>query len=147
CGVRIARELKMDVIPIVRQLVNDSSAAVRRDCAIALRHSKSPDAADLWADLAMKHDGQDRWYLEALGIGADGNEDAFFDAWFYKMKENWNTPAGRDIVGRGRIGRWDYWRKLSRSRISVARSGRDISGPWIFTVERARRRRWAGCWM
>jgi len=105
CGVRIARELKMDLIPIVRQLVNDSSAAVRRDCALALRHSKSPDAPDLWADLAMKHDGKDRWYLEALGIGADGNEDSFFDAWFYKVKENWNTPGGRDIVWRTRADR------------------------------------------
>src|SRR5438045_5210162 len=95
----------MDIIPIVRQLVNDSSAAVRRDCAIALRHSKSPDAPDLWAALAMKHDGQDRWYLEALGIGADQNEDAFFDAWFYKVRDNWNTPAGRDIVWRARADR------------------------------------------
>ncbi|HEV8292123.1 MAG TPA: c-type cytochrome, partial [Tepidisphaeraceae bacterium] len=105
CGVRIARELKMDVIPIVRQLVNDSSAAVRRDCAIALRHSKSADAPELWADLAMKHDGKDRWYLEALGIGADGNENAFFDAWFYKVRDNWNTQAGRDIIWRCRADR------------------------------------------
>src|ERR1051325_6112397 len=50
-GIRIARELKMDIIPIVRQLKNDQSAAVRRDCAIALRHSESPDAPDLWAAL------------------------------------------------------------------------------------------------
>ncbi|HEV8608125.1 MAG TPA: PVC-type heme-binding CxxCH protein [Tepidisphaeraceae bacterium] len=103
CGVRIARELKLDVIPVVRQLVNDSSAAVRRDCAIALRHSKSPAAADLWADLAMKHDGKDRWYLEALGIGADGNEDGYFDALMAKAGSKLIfTPAGRDVVWRSR---------------------------------------------
>src|SRR2546421_12783970 len=78
CGVRIARELKMDLIPIVRQLVNDSSAAVRRDCAIALRHSKSPGAADLWGALGVKHDGQGRGDVEAVGIWSGGKEDGFF---------------------------------------------------------------------
>ncbi len=101
-GLRIARERGLDVIPLVKQLATDDSAAVRRECAIALRHHTSPDAPKLWAQLALKHDGQDRWYLEALGIGADKNEAACFAAWQTAVGDKWNTPAGRDIIWRSR---------------------------------------------
>ena len=101
-GLRIARELKMDVIPLVKALSQDSSAQVRRECAIALRHNSSPAAPKLWADLAVQHDGKDRWYVEALGIGADRQWDTFFGAWLAQVGHNWNTPAGREIVWRSR---------------------------------------------
>lgn len=101
-GLRTARELKLDVIPLVAKLAKDSSAQVRRECAIAVRHQTSPEAAKLWAQLASQYDGKDRWYLEALGIAMDKNEDAFFNAWFGQIGEGWNTPAGRDIVWRSR---------------------------------------------
>src|SRR6185369_3978081 len=74
-GLRIVRSLKLDVIPYVKMLVNDPSPQVRRECAIALRHNHATEAPSLWAALANQHDGQDRWYLEALGIGADQQED------------------------------------------------------------------------
>jgi hypothetical protein len=67
-----------------------------------LRHAKNPAAADLWAELASRYDGQDRWYLEALGVGADRNWDAFLDAYLTKVGDQWNSPAGRDIVWRSR---------------------------------------------
>ena len=101
-GLRIARELKLDVIPYLKQLARDSNAQVRRECAIALRHNPSPEAPALWAELAARHDGKDRWYLEALGIGADKQWDAFFGAWLARTGDAWNTPAGRDIVWRSR---------------------------------------------
>jgi hypothetical protein len=101
-GLRIARELKLDIIPVVRSLAHDSSAQVRRECALALRHSNSPEAPKLWAELALQHDGRDRWYLEALGIGADRQWDQFLDAWLTAAGERWDTPAGRDIIWRSR---------------------------------------------
>ncbi len=101
-GLRIARERGLDVIPLVKQLASDDSAAVRRECAIALRHHASPEAPKLWAQLAQKHDGQDRWYLEALGISADKNEAACFAAWQAAVGDKWNTVAGRDIIWRSR---------------------------------------------
>ena len=61
--------------------VEDKSAQVRRECAIDLRHEKTLQAAKLWAELATRHDGEDRWYLEALGLSSDLNADACFDAW------------------------------------------------------------------
>jgi len=103
-GLRIARELKLDVVPYVKQLAKDSSPAVRRECAIALRHNSSSETPKLWAQLAQQHDGRDRWYLEALGIGADGQETKCFAAWLDAVGGNWNTPAGRDIIWRSRGG-------------------------------------------
>ena len=101
-GLRLARQLKFDVIPFVQRLIDDSSPQVRRELAIALRHNKSPAAAGLWTKLALQHDGRDRWYLEALGIGADNQWDAFLATWLDKVGENWSTTAGRDILWRSR---------------------------------------------
>ena len=100
-GIRLARQLEFDVLPIVKQLVHDRSAQVRRELAIALRH-QSAAAAPLWAELALQHDGRDRWYLEALGIGADRQWDACLAAWLDKVGQEWSTPAGRDIIWRSR---------------------------------------------
>jgi putative membrane-bound dehydrogenase-like protein len=101
-GLRIARELKLDVIPYVKQLARDPNPQVRRECAIALRHNSSAQAPTLWAELATQYDGQDRWYLEALGIGADSQWDKFFDAWLARAGDKWNLPAGRELVWRSR---------------------------------------------
>ena len=104
-GLRMARSLKMDVIPYVKQLSKDSSAQVRRECLIALRHNQSPDATGLWVTLAQQHDGKDRWYIEALGIAMDKQENKFFDAWLTAAGDQWNTPAGRDIIWRSRASK------------------------------------------
>jgi hypothetical protein len=101
-GLRIARERKLDVIPYVRMLLKDPSPQVRRECAIALRHHASPEAPRLWAQLALQHDCKDRWYLEALGIGADKQWDNYLDAWLGEVGDKWNTPTGREIIWRSR---------------------------------------------
>jgi putative membrane-bound dehydrogenase-like protein len=101
-ALRIAREQKLDLIKFVQPLVGDEDPAVRRECAIALRHSKAPEAAELWAQLALKYDGKDRWYLEALGIGADTNWDTYLDAYLAKAGDKLMTDAGKDIVWRSR---------------------------------------------
>src|SRR5437667_3189387 len=101
-GLRLARSLKLDLIPYVKRLARDSSPQVRRECALFLRHNPSGETPKLWAQLAQQHDGKDRWYLEALGIGADKQWGNYFDAWLAAVGDNWNTPAGRDIVWRSR---------------------------------------------
>ena len=101
-GLRIARELGMDLTSSLKKLVKNSDPQIRRECALALRHNRSRDAARLWAELALQHDGKDRWYLEALGLGADRQEDKFFAAWLNLVGTDWNTPSGRDIIWRSR---------------------------------------------
>lgn len=87
----------------IEKLVNDPDSAVRRECAISLRHLKSPKKAELWAKLAMQHDGKDRWYLEALGIGAGNDWDACFDTYVKLGAEQKQLPSGMsDIVWRSR---------------------------------------------
>lgn len=98
--LRYARAENLDTVPLVKRLVKDSSPAVRRECALSLHRNKSPEMPALWAELAAQHDGKDRWYLEALGIGAAGQDDRCLTAWLDKTGNNWNTPAGRDIVWR-----------------------------------------------
>jgi putative heme-binding domain-containing protein len=61
-------------------LARDPSAAVRREVAVALRDIPSATALPVLVELAKRYDGKDRAYLEALGIGADGKEDALWDA-------------------------------------------------------------------
>jgi putative membrane-bound dehydrogenase-like protein len=101
-ALRIARERGLDVLPLVRSLVEDPNRQVLRECVIALRHQKSPEAVDLWARLADRHDGKDRWYVEALGIGADRNWDACLGAFLARRGGQWNTTSARDIIWRSR---------------------------------------------
>ena len=101
-GIRIARSLKEDILPIAQHLIRDPSPQVRRELSLALRGNNSQEAAGLWTDLALQYDGKDRWYLEALGIGAAGNWDLYFDTWRKKVGKDWNSPANQDIVWRSR---------------------------------------------
>lgn len=101
-AIRAAKELPGNIIPVLQQVVTDPSPQVRRVAAIALRHLHAPEAPTLWAQLAIQYDGKDRWYLEALGIGADKQWDSYFAAWLQRTNGEWNTPAGRDIVWRSR---------------------------------------------
>jgi len=101
-SLRAAKYLGLDPNPIIKVLKNDPDPQVRRECIIALHHNKSADAAALWADLALQHNGNDRWYLEALGIGADAQWDDYFKAYLQKVKDPLATAGGKDIVWRAR---------------------------------------------
>ena len=102
-AIRLARQLKQDIIPLVAKLASDSSAPVRRECALALRREKSDKAPALWAQLAAAHDGKDRWYLEALGISAANRWDEYFGAWLAKYSGKASSAAARnDVVWRSR---------------------------------------------
>ena len=101
-ALRIARRHRLPVEPFVRRLVRDESAQVRRECAVSLHRLDSPESIQLWVELATQHDGKDRWYLEALGIGEKGKEAACLDAWLKRVGTAWKAPAGRDIIWRSR---------------------------------------------
>ncbi|MEM6843163.1 MAG: PVC-type heme-binding CxxCH protein [Bacteroidota bacterium] len=101
-GIRMARQQNRDMIPVLQQMAQDESPQVRREVALALRYLDSPEANEIWATLATQHDGKDRWYLEALGIGADLHAESRFQAWINKVGDDWDTPVGRDIVWRMR---------------------------------------------
>ncbi|MEN9661937.1 MAG: hypothetical protein RL324_886 [Verrucomicrobiota bacterium] len=100
-ALRAAHAAGVDVIPYVKQLARDPSALVRREAVLALRHNPSPEVPALWASLAQQHDGKDRWYLEALGIGADQRWDECLAAW-QAGKPDLSSAAAHDLVWRSR---------------------------------------------
>ena len=101
-GLRIARQKLADPVSLISMLVNDPSPAVRRECAVALHDSKASEAPQLWAELAKHYDGKDRWYLEALGIGAMDRWDAALGAYLAITPDAVSDAAGRDIIWRSR---------------------------------------------
>lgn len=99
-AIRAARNLTIDINPLLTTLLKDPSAQVRREIAIAIRNDDSEAAEDIWIELALQHDGNDRWYLEALGIGATNKSQKMYLKWLEKVGENWNDKSGRDIIWR-----------------------------------------------
>ncbi len=101
-GAKSQKERLAPILFLAEQLSHDASPEVRRECAIALRHipavtpevptddlstplgrrtEKPLSKSAIWSWLAIQHDGADRWYLEALGIGAGNDWDACLGAY------------------------------------------------------------------
>ncbi|QDT03464.1 NPCBM/NEW2 domain protein [Rubripirellula lacrimiformis] len=99
-GIRLAKQLKMPISVACESVASDPSPAVRRELATALRYDTSPTMPAVWAQLASQHDGRDRWYLEALGIGSELRATECFDAYLNLAPTSAATAAGRDIVWR-----------------------------------------------
>ncbi|MEJ6579770.1 MAG: hypothetical protein QNL68_08210 [Akkermansiaceae bacterium] len=116
-GIRLARQLGLSIPETVAKVVQDKSPAVLREAAIALRFDGSDQANALWTELALQHNGSDRWYLEALGIGSDLHADARFAAWLAKAGDQWKSDGGRDIVWRSRSkGAPEYLVKIIKDK-------------------------------
>jgi putative membrane-bound dehydrogenase-like protein len=102
-AIRLSRELPFDNLSMLKKLALDPSPQVRREVAFAIRHKTSPETAAIWTTLANNYDGKDRWYLEALGIAADNQWDAFFANYIAQAGEKWKTDAAaKDLVWRSR---------------------------------------------
>lgn len=116
-ALRLSRQLRdrVDIEDAGDRLAIDSSPpdaapspAFRREALIGLSElalEDEPEIPEIWAALAMQHDGADRWYLEALGIAARGRWDECLAAWLEMAGPDWaDSKAGRDIVWRSRTG-------------------------------------------
>ena len=78
----------MDIPSIADKMLNDDSPAVRRELALAMNYEPADKAVPILVKLADKYDGHDRWYLEAIGIGATGREHELLEAWTKDHKNN-----------------------------------------------------------
>jgi putative membrane-bound dehydrogenase-like protein len=100
-AVRLARQMKVPAKHYFETLVKDPAASVRRELALSLRFDSSEDMPRRWAELALQHDDQDRWYLEALGIGAEMRWDDCFRAYLASIQGK-QRQASFDLVWRAR---------------------------------------------
>jgi putative membrane-bound dehydrogenase-like protein len=87
---RALRAAGVDVLATAARLAKDPSPAVRREVALALRAFPATDALPLLAEVARRHDGKDRAYLEAVGLGATGREA---ELWSLLAKEAPANPS------------------------------------------------------
>ncbi|HSB93857.1 MAG TPA: PVC-type heme-binding CxxCH protein, partial [Flavitalea sp.] len=101
-AIRAAKENNIELLPVLEKLSGDNDVQVLRECALALHHVKDTSAAAIWTKLATQYNGSDRWYLEALGIGADDQWDTFLAAYLRRFADPLKTAAGRDIIWRAR---------------------------------------------
>ena len=96
---RAARRLKLDVTQFAAQIMADPSPQLWRELCLALQYDQSEKALPLIVKLADKYNGDDRWYLEAWGIAANGREKAVLEAW-QKGHENKDAKNNAGIEWR-----------------------------------------------
>ncbi len=75
---RALRAAGEELQPLVARLATDPSPAVRREVLIALRDEPLTECEDPLLELAAGYDGEDRYYLEAFGIAAEGKVDELY---------------------------------------------------------------------
>jgi len=84
---RSLRFVGQDVVALAQQLVNDTAMSVRRELALIFRDRSWEESKEVLIALAQQYDGEDRWYLEAIGTGATNKEKELY-AHFRALPEN-----------------------------------------------------------
>jgi len=102
-GLRIARQFLPSerILAINALAIQDANPQVLREAAISLRFISGAEANQQWVTLAQKHTSADRWYLEALGIGADLHADERMSAYLDALSKR-DLPGSKDIIWRSR---------------------------------------------
>lgn len=78
-------------------LAKDVNAAVRREYALALRDVPFDQCKDSLLELAKRYDGEDRAYLEALGIACTKKEDEAYELFYEELT---GEPIWTDLAWR-----------------------------------------------
>ena len=86
---RALRRTGTNMLGYAKKASLDASPAVRREAAFALRNVPLADCLDILTNIAKGYDGEDRWYLEALGSACDGREEEVYKA----FKASLGKPA------------------------------------------------------
>ncbi|MDA2937682.1 c-type cytochrome [Acidobacteria bacterium AH-259-A15] len=94
-AVRILKQNHSDFVSVIRPLLHDPSPQVRREIAIGLRDVPAAQAHQPLVELARQFDGMDRWYLEALAIGARGKENLIYDDLREVFPGPWDSRLGK----------------------------------------------------
>ena len=99
-AIRAYRNNKMSDVSFLLEMAGDESAQVRREVALAIRYKSNPE---VWLKLVEGYENEDRWYLEALGIAAEGFWDEYLPLYLADKEQNWmENQQAKDIVWRSR---------------------------------------------
>lgn len=101
-ALRMLRRIGKADVETLSKMADDPSPQVRREVAIALRHLTEQERSSrisIWTALATQMPKADRWYLEALGIGADGVWDECMASTFAAIahQQEHNPDAERNL--------------------------------------------------
>ena len=91
---RALKRTGQDIYEIAKTFAKDESPAIRREAALAMRGRPAKEAAPVLIEVARGWDGQDKNYLESIGLGCENHEN-----------EVW--AAMRDEFGRAGPYKWD----------------------------------------
>ena len=86
---RALRHVNHNLIEMSKQMVKDSSAAIRRETALAMRYVPAPQAQEVLVEMIKQWDGKDRHYLEAFGYGSDNKTTEIYQA--VKKAVSWDA--------------------------------------------------------
>jgi putative membrane-bound dehydrogenase-like protein len=78
-ALRALRGQTNDIVALSEKVINEPSAAIRREISIALRDVPYEKSAGLLAKLMTQFDGKDAWLLEAIGTASDRKEVKVYD--------------------------------------------------------------------
>ncbi|OYU68192.1 MAG: hypothetical protein CFE22_00470 [Cytophagaceae bacterium BCCC1] len=99
-SVRMARKYFKNPYEFLKEMTSDASIQVKREVALAIRHK---NYSDIWVKLASEYKGEDRWYLEALGIAANEDWDKSLELLQGKEGKEWlSKPHVKELVWRSR---------------------------------------------
>ncbi len=70
----------IDSLPYARKLANGPAPEIRAEAALDMRYRSFDEAKEVLVAVAKGYDGQDRSYLESLGLGTGHNTAALWDA-------------------------------------------------------------------
>jgi putative membrane-bound dehydrogenase-like protein len=91
---RSLRRSGQELLPYAKKMAQDSSVGVRRDVALSMRAFSAEQANPILLEVAKRYDGQDKNYVESIGLGAGGKEG---ELWIYL----------RDNLGFQNSTKWD----------------------------------------
>lgn len=74
----LRQALPEEVVALSAKMANDPSSAIRREVIIGLTGIPFAESGDILMQLVKGYDGDDRWYLEALGRALEGQESRIY---------------------------------------------------------------------
>lgn len=91
---RALKRSGQDIYAIAKTFAKDPSPAIRREAALAMRGRPASEAAPVLIEVTKGWDGQDKNYLESIGLGCENHESAVW-------------TAMRDVFAKDGALKWD----------------------------------------